>query len=595
MAFIRHRASPVCNGAGGEAGFFGLLTELRLRLYGGAVVRRSMLLSAPPSHLVATCNRFLVRCLARWRGEIGLTALVAVAILLRLQPILMVPSAVWPDEIFQTAEPAHRLVWGSGLVAWEFQLGVRSWLLPGVIAGLMELSRIIGDGPDYYLPVTAVVFAGLAAAPVVCCFLWCRPRFGVAGALVAGFAVVVAAEPVYFGARTLSEAIAGNLLVLALWVLEPGYRALSRRRLFVGGALLGLIFVVRVQLAPALAVAMLWTNWGADRRRLTAVLAGTVVILAAAGILDTLTLGYPFASVWRYVLYNVWYGVSSTFGVEPWQYFLLGELGVWGGGAATVLLLAALGAWRLPLLLLVTVVVFGVHSGIAHKEYRFIYPAIVPLAVLAGVGLAQMATWGRDWLIARGMSEDLAMLAGAALASAWWGAASFQVWNGATLTALRQSMHDSLAAASFVAHRQPPCGIGLYGLAGIDWKDYGGYTYFHRPAPMYWPKDEAALIAAAAAFDTLLYTQPPPRSLGFETARCIGAVCIGYRPGGCQSIPVTPLPIPDALIEAAVAKPARSLALERGNVRDDRLMEGQIGAARSIAGKAEVFRPHEHE
>ena len=163
----------------------------------------------------AGCNQRLVRFLSRRSAEIGLTALVALAILLRLQPILVEPSAVWPDEIFQTSEPAHRLVFGSGLVAWEFQLGVRSWLLPGIIAGLMELSRIIGDGPDYYLPVIAVGFAGLAAAPVVCCFLWCRPLFGITGALLAGLAVAVAAEPVYFGARTLSETVAGHLLIVA--------------------------------------------------------------------------------------------------------------------------------------------------------------------------------------------------------------------------------------------------------------------------------------------------------------------------------------------------------------------------------------------
>ena len=60
------------------------------------------------------------------------------AIGLRLIPIIFVPSMVWADEIFQTSEQAHRLVYGSGLVPWEFQLGMRSWLLPGVIAALME-------------------------------------------------------------------------------------------------------------------------------------------------------------------------------------------------------------------------------------------------------------------------------------------------------------------------------------------------------------------------------------------------------------------------------------------------------------------------
>jgi GPI mannosyltransferase 3 len=506
-------------------------------------------------------------------AKLALALLVVLAIALRLEPILVEPSAVWADEIFQTMEPAHRLVFGSGLVPWEFQLGVRSWLLPGAIAALMELARLLGDGPDYYLPLVAIAFAALAAAPVVCCYLWCRPLFGVTGALLAGAAVAAAPELVYFGARTLSEVVAGHLLVVALYVLEPGYRVTSHRRLVAGGALLALVFVTRVQLAPAVAIVALWTNWQLDRQRRLATLVGATAILAATGILDTLTLGYPLASLWRYILYNLYYGVSSTFGVEPWTYYFSGELGVWGGACATLLLLAVLGSSRMPLPMGLALTIVAVHSGIAHKEYRFIFPAILLVAVLAGIGLVQMASWGRDWLIGRGMSENLAAFASAALALAWWGAASFQVWNGTTLTALRQNMHDNLVAASFVAHGPAPCGIGLYGLAGIDWKDYGGYTYFHRLAPMYWPKDEAALIAAAGGFDTLLYTQPPPTALGFTTLRCIGEVCVAHRSGGCRSIPVTPIAIPDELSEAAVTKTARPLVSEHRNATNDRLTD----------------------
>src|SRR5262249_20954686 len=40
----------------------------------------------------------------------------------------------WPDEIYQSLEPAHRLVFGYGLVAWEFVQGARSWLLAGALA-----------------------------------------------------------------------------------------------------------------------------------------------------------------------------------------------------------------------------------------------------------------------------------------------------------------------------------------------------------------------------------------------------------------------------------------------------------------------------
>jgi len=103
-----------------------------------------------------------------------LAIVVVLAIALRLEPILIEPSAVWGDEIFQTTEPAHRLVYGSGLVPWEFQLGVRSWLLPGVIAGLMELSRLAGDGPDYYLPLIAITL-GLWPPR-----RWCAASYGAA-------------------------------------------------------------------------------------------------------------------------------------------------------------------------------------------------------------------------------------------------------------------------------------------------------------------------------------------------------------------------------------------------------------------------------
>src|SRR5205814_6625408 len=85
----------------------------------------------------------------------------------RVTLVLFLPSINWDDGIFQAGELARRLVFCYGIVVWEFQLGMRSWILPGTIAGLMELSRLIGDGPAYYLPLIATALALLASAP--CC------------------------------------------------------------------------------------------------------------------------------------------------------------------------------------------------------------------------------------------------------------------------------------------------------------------------------------------------------------------------------------------------------------------------------------------
>src|SRR5258707_8691851 len=214
----------------------------------------------------------------RWSSErqlaaAGLVLLVLTAIGLRLVPILVEPSLNWWDEVFQAIEPAHRLVFGYGLVPWEIQLGMRSWLLPSVVAGLMEVSRLTGDGPDYYLPVIATSFGVLASAPVVCSFFGARRWFGLAGAFAAAAVVAFAPELVYLGARTLSETVAGHLLVIGCFLMEPGYRVTSRRRLFSAGVLLGLVCLLRIHLAPAVAFVMLWTSWGAWRERLPALLA----------------------------------------------------------------------------------------------------------------------------------------------------------------------------------------------------------------------------------------------------------------------------------------------------------------------------------
>ena len=58
----------------------------------------------------------------------------------------------WPDEIYQSLEPAHRLVFGYGLVPWEFIEGARNWTLPGFIAALLKFSAVLGlNDPRQYL------------------------------------------------------------------------------------------------------------------------------------------------------------------------------------------------------------------------------------------------------------------------------------------------------------------------------------------------------------------------------------------------------------------------------------------------------------
>ena len=78
-----------------------------------------------------------------------------------------------PDEIMQYLEPAHRLVFGNGVTYWEYFYGARSWLVPGLVAGVLKLFDIVGLGqPAWYVGGVKLVFCAIpCSSRRACTFL----------------------------------------------------------------------------------------------------------------------------------------------------------------------------------------------------------------------------------------------------------------------------------------------------------------------------------------------------------------------------------------------------------------------------------------
>lgn len=339
----------------------------------------------------------------------------------------------------------------------------------------------------------------------------------------------------------MSECVAAPLIVLALYLLDEEAKRSTGRRLFAAGCVLGLATVLRLQLAPVLALVLLWRAIEDLRRRLRLkkelpLLAGIVLTLAAAGLLDAMTWNYPFQSLWLNFAYNALYGAADSFGREPWQFYLAGLIDHWRWYFPALFVLAALGGWRMKLPLAAALVIIAVHSLVPHKEYRFIYPAVLLILILAGMGLAQLAS-SLGALLARSQRRvALATLAGVAIVSALFA-------SSAGMRPMWQSGHDLVEAAGFVSTLDPVCGIAADGT-------YGGYAYFHRDVPFYWLRDDAEMTRAFPGFDVLLTTKTAPP--GFETLRCFGAVCVTRRPGACAPVaPRPPLRAPPVAAAAA--------------------------------------------
>ncbi len=473
------------------------------------------------------------------RHETALVAgICAVAFVLRLAAVVAVPNIYRPDAIFQTIEQAHRIVYGTGVVPWEFVYGARSWLLPGLLAGVMEAARLLGDGPEYYLPLIAALWAALSTSSVVIAFLWGKRFDGVGGGIAAAAAVALSVDAIYYGARSAPEVIAAHVVLVATYLCEPGWHAASKRRLFLAGALFGLAFLVRFEYAAAIALVMLWTGLRAPRSRLPPLVAGGVIIVVLGGLLDGITWSYPFESIWRNLVINAEYGVADYYGVTPWYAYLVALAWYWGAGAAVLLFLAVIGSTRLPLLPAAAALVVLQHSLIPHKEIGFIYLGILFVVVLAALGLARIVAWTAAHLAPD--ASRLGVTAACVLAAIeFWAVFSFGEAASAGYMSRWDGASHELAAALDVSRLAGVCGVGLW---GVKWDLSGGYTYMNEPGRLYLPVTPQDLAADAPGFNVVVHRGALPERLGFIRKSCHGKVCLAQRPGGCAAIPAPPSP-----------------------------------------------------
>ena len=431
------------------------------------------------------------------------------------------PNIFYPDEIFQTLEPAHRLVYGYGVISWEWRLGIRSWVFPTFLAGVMRATAWMGSASAGYLLGTAIVLSLISLVTVWFGYAWAKRASGSPAALIAALACSFCFGLVYFAPKALNEVIAAHVLLPGLYLGVYGERLGERKRLFLAGLLCALAACLRIQLLPALVFAMVYFCYPRWRERAPAVAAGAAVPVLVFGAVDWITWSYPWQSFIRYFAANVVQGPGKLFPVQPWYWYLLVLVVLLG----PAVLLLFHGARRSPFLAIFCAIVVFSHSLIPHKEIRFIYPILAPAITLAAMGIVDLLREIKHglkfldhprWVVAVGVAflfVSSALLA--AQCTDWyrtrWGDGAF----------------DRLS-------REPGvCGLGIYRAM---WWESGGYTHFHRDVPII-PLENATQLAKDAPFINALIAPAasPDLPAGFVQSQCWQGVCLYERLGTCTS------------------------------------------------------------
>ncbi len=481
----------------------------------------------------------------RYRRALAIT--LAVAFVVRMLIAYLMPNLVWPDEIFQTLEQAHRAVFGTGIVPWEYRDGIRSWMLPGLLAAVIKLTSWVTASVTAYVMACAALMSLISLAPVWAVFKEAYTQFGLRAAIVAGAFLALWFELIFFAPKAMTEVVAGNCLAFGVVAGVACARSavrndgtLRRGQVAVFAVMVTLAAMLRIQLAPAALVvfAVIYLKLPRPAKWVSVVVAAGIVV--AAGMLDAITWSYPFQSYIENVRVNVLHGKSAYYGTSTWDAYFAVYVRIWGVWGIPILALAVLGARRAPLLAVTALLVLAAHIPIAHKEYRFAYPAMVLVIMLAALGAAAVQHWVETHKPAR-----LASLSAVGLIALWFAISAVGA-NGfhASKTQLALFYGDEqdhwvrrrggLLAMRKLGETPEICGVAL---AGIGWGDTGGYSYLHRDIPLFALRDQYELGAKAAHFNALLMKPDKPPEIGpFIRDECWEDLCIYLRAGDCTPL-----------------------------------------------------------
>ena len=424
----------------------------------------------------------------RWKL---LPLVLALAFAVRAAVALAGDFVLHPDEIMQYLEPAHRLAFGNGVMYWEYFYGARSWLVPGLVAGVLKLFDAVGLGePRWYVDGVKLVFCALSLAIPAGMYRFARRHFSETAARLALLAGTLWYELVGFAHKPLTEFVATVPLIglLALCV-RP---AVDRPWVVCRAALLAvLVAAIRLQYAP---VALVLLGIVFLRTRLKLLL--TVVAaaaLCAVGVFDALTWdGDLFHSYVTNLRFNLILGEMRT-DESPWYQFLW-WLTLSGAGLSALCLV---GSLRVPrrygLLLALIVLVLLAHSLQAHKEYRFVF-AVIPLWLLLG---ADLVARGGAWIARRLPARPGLARATSALAGGLFAAVSLAgVLNSLPYQErVYQAWSRETGITGFVRNQDPIFAVYRYLSevpdVGAVWQidrpyfNLPGYYYLHRAVPFY--------------------------------------------------------------------------------------------------------------
>ncbi|MBN3032607.1 MAG: glycosyltransferase family 39 protein [Candidatus Saganbacteria bacterium] len=447
---------------------------------------------------------------------------------LRLAAAFCLENIAWPDEIFQSLEQAHRLVFGYGIVPWEYVAGLRSYLVPLFLAAVIfPFKYLSGHGSFAYTATVRVALCLMSLSLIVFAYQYAKTFGNRLAGSIAACLVAFWYEFIFFAPKAFGDLFAVYLILPGLFFAERGLRDKRPRDLLWSGLLLALGGMVRYQNLFLLALPPALSFWygfkAADRKLLRHYLYSALAVSVAAGVLDWLIWGRLFHSLlYSFDFYLVRGGATSSL-LTPFDWYVRTGWRMQGYLFPLLCGLAWLSWPRVKLLWAALLFYFILHTGIASKEYRYIF-LCWPLLMIA-------AALGAETLLSRISRPELRR--------AWLGAGAagfifFSVYSAGKFTwgdlGYRSSYLDgrqpawTVLRAKIRAYRYLSGRPDIRGLSDdvYNWHWSPGYYYLHKDIPVFFNAPGPAAAGRANYF----ISRAPRAASGLERVKQIGDIYI---------------------------------------------------------------------
>lgn len=401
-----------------------------------------------------------------------------------------------PDEIFQYLEQAHRLVFGYGYIPWEYRFGIRSWILPGLLAVPLYLCKLFQlDDPHIYVPLIKLLTCFFSVSVIYAAYIIGRNLWSEGAGKLAAVLTCSWYELVYFAHRSTPETLGAYFFMGSFALATSQPTGLVPIGLGMG---MGLSIGFRFQYSPALFILGLFIilkRW--QWRPLCIAGLSFLITVLSIGFVDYFTWGAPFLSYFENYVFNKVYNVSALFGVHTAGYFVdslaIASVGLF---ILTTLLNGMLLYRTWPLISMAWGVILT-HSWIPHKEHRFIFVAIPLLLIAAAIamenGLSRLTMKWKRSLTVLFLSFWLMVSLGSLF---FWFPFQEKIYSYLYFRSINSLVDRQDTLVSYLTLAQKTDVFGILHLS-LPWSRTGGYYYLHQDVPIYFADEHGQQLESS--------------------------------------------------------------------------------------------------